>query len=106
MVTINQSWTLLCYTMPPRVPGKALMKSYEKLDASWLWRERDGGRTRCEMEDGSDAWKGDETGMQMDGGEGRRENACSESERWIGGKKAQEAMGPNNLGSLCKARVC
>lgn len=31
--------TLLCYTMQPRVPGKALMKSYEKLDASWLGRE-------------------------------------------------------------------
>lgn len=31
--------TLLCNTMQPQVPGKALMKSYENLDASWLRRD-------------------------------------------------------------------
>lgn len=31
--------TLLCYTMQPWLPGMALMKTYEELDASWLSRE-------------------------------------------------------------------
>lgn len=31
--------TLHCYTMQPWMPGNALMKTYEKLDVSWLWRE-------------------------------------------------------------------
>lgn len=33
------SRTLLRYAMQPWVPGMALMKNYDKLDASWLSRK-------------------------------------------------------------------
>lgn len=47
-------------------PG-SLQGSNEELweAASWLWRERDGERTQWEMEDRSDAWMGEERGVQI-----------------------------------------
>lgn len=68
--------TLLCYTMQPWLPGMALMKTYEKLDASWLsggWgcvggggcRKREDGRTAEKAE--SDLWEEDgEMGKDRD----------------------------------------
>lgn len=72
------SRTLLCYTMRPQIPGKALMKSYERLDASWLWRE---GR----RED-RERWKMGVKHRGMKWGMWRRGKHREEG-RWIEGKK-------------------
>lgn len=103
------SRTSLRYTMQLRVPGKALMKSYEELDASWLWREgwrEDTVRWKMGVKPGrvkSEAW-------EEDGGEerrGGRRHAVRQKDGWkqrkhkrLWGRETQHPWKPLQARSL------
>lgn len=95
--------TLHCYTMQPWIPGNALMKTYEKLDVSWLWREgcrEDTERWKMGVKQKrvrTEAWE-----------EGEREHAVRQKDGWMEGKLAGVAVqGRLNTGwRLCKPKAC
>lgn len=78
--------TLHCYTMQPWIPGNALMKTYEKLDVSWLWRE--GCREDTER------WKMGvkQKRVRSEAWEGGTEHAVRQKDGWMEGKLAGVAV--------------